>query len=298
MHYGNTAAKRIIPPLKKSFHKGQAGRIAVFGGSKDYTGAPYFSAMAATLLGADLSHVICSPEAAPVIKTYSPDLMVHPSITDFDSVLDRIHVLVVGPGLGRDPEMQNAAAQCIAAAKSRNLPLVVDADGLWLIQNQPEIIKGYSRAVLTPNVMEFQRLLDASGIYKNGNTDLQVLSNHLGVTIVQKGECDLIAYPGFAETVEVTTRGSPRRAGGQGDILSGCIATMLAWREAYHNNLWEHKNDLSDMDTELLALYGACSIVRRASSLAFETRFRAMQASDVLAKIGESYNSIFGAPRL
>jgi len=30
------------------------GRIAVIGGSEDYTGAPYFSAMASARLGADM----------------------------------------------------------------------------------------------------------------------------------------------------------------------------------------------------------------------------------------------------
>ncbi len=33
---------------------GQMGRIAVIGGSEDYTGAPYFSAMASARLGADM----------------------------------------------------------------------------------------------------------------------------------------------------------------------------------------------------------------------------------------------------
>lgn len=33
---------------------GQMGRVAVIGGSEDYTGAPYFSAMASARLGCDL----------------------------------------------------------------------------------------------------------------------------------------------------------------------------------------------------------------------------------------------------
>lgn len=36
---------------------GQLGRVAVIGGSKDYTGAPYFSAMASARLGCDM---VCS----------------------------------------------------------------------------------------------------------------------------------------------------------------------------------------------------------------------------------------------
>jgi len=33
----------------------------------------------------------------------------------------------------------------------------------------------------------------------------------------------------------VTERGSPKRSGGQGDILAGCTATMLSWAKAAEN---------------------------------------------------------------
>lgn len=46
--------RKMVPPLLAKFHKGQMGRIAVIGGSEDYTGAPYFSAMASARLGADM----------------------------------------------------------------------------------------------------------------------------------------------------------------------------------------------------------------------------------------------------
>ena len=37
-----------------------------------------------------------------------------------------------------------------AAARARELPLVIDADGLWLINQRPELVRGYRGAVLTP----------------------------------------------------------------------------------------------------------------------------------------------------
>lgn len=37
-----------------SENTGQLGRVAVIGGSEDYTGAPYFSAMASAKLGCDM----------------------------------------------------------------------------------------------------------------------------------------------------------------------------------------------------------------------------------------------------
>lgn len=50
----------IIPPLTFDSHKGQAGRIGIVGGSKNYTGAPYFAAISALKIGCDLAHVFCT----------------------------------------------------------------------------------------------------------------------------------------------------------------------------------------------------------------------------------------------
>ena len=56
--------------------------------------------------------------------------------------------------------MQEAAKTAISVARQQNMYLVIDADGLWLIQNEPEVVKGYRKAVLTPNVVEFGRLCE------------------------------------------------------------------------------------------------------------------------------------------
>jgi ATP-dependent NAD(P)H-hydrate dehydratase len=48
---------------------------------------------------------------------------------------DKQHVLVVGPGLGRDDHMQSCARIAFELAKEMDqLGVVVDADGLWLVQ--------------------------------------------------------------------------------------------------------------------------------------------------------------------
>ena len=71
-----------IPPLLNTAHKGSMGRIGVVGGSMDYTGAPFYSAMSALKFGADLSWVFCSQSSAIPIKSYSPELMVKPYYDD------------------------------------------------------------------------------------------------------------------------------------------------------------------------------------------------------------------------
>ena len=123
--YRTDAMARCILPMTSSSYKGSSGRVGVLGGSARYTGAPYYAAMAALKVGADLSFVFCAEEAAIPIKTYSPELMVAPvySAKKFDELkdgeekdaevpiqkmvkevvdmMDKLHCLVIGPGLGR-----------------------------------------------------------------------------------------------------------------------------------------------------------------------------------------------------
>nr|XP_045233374.1 ATP-dependent (S)-NAD(P)H-hydrate dehydratase isoform X7 [Macaca fascicularis] len=180
--------RNIIPPLSSTKHKGQDGRIGVVGGCQEYTGAPYFAAISALKVGADLSHVFCASAAAPVIKAYSPELIVHPvlfaeggnegplssnktfralssdspsAVDEVEKWLPRLHALVVGPGLGRDDVLLRNVQGILEASKARDIPVVIDADGLWLVAQQPALIQGYQKAVLTPNHMEFSRLYDA-----------------------------------------------------------------------------------------------------------------------------------------
>ena len=47
---------------------------------------------------------------------------------------DLQHVLVIGPGLGRDQHMQDCARIAFELAKGMEMGVVVDADGLWLVQ--------------------------------------------------------------------------------------------------------------------------------------------------------------------
>jgi ATP-dependent NAD(P)H-hydrate dehydratase len=57
-----------------------------------YTGAPYYAAMAALKTGADLAFCFCAHEAAVPIKCYSPELLVAPvySATEFDGVVQSL----------------------------------------------------------------------------------------------------------------------------------------------------------------------------------------------------------------
>lgn len=175
-------AAALVPALSRGLRKGDAGRVLIVGGSAAYTGAPFYAAMSALRTGADLVTVVTTPSASPIIKTYSPELIVLPILPESSSgeasslssaaFLDlvrphyeRSDAVIIGPGLGRDPVTMEACARLImilrwirggasssgggAASAPKLRPIVLDADALWLLSLAPSLLalpSGASRA--------------------------------------------------------------------------------------------------------------------------------------------------------
>lgn len=216
-------------------------------------------------------------------------------------MLPRLHVLVIGPGLGRDDITLKQVGAVIKAAKKRDppVPMVIDADALYLIQSEPDLVKGYKECILTPNVVEFDRLAKALDIdTKDGEPDkmCQKVANAMGgVCIIQKGQEDYISN-GVGTTVS-DTKGGLKRSGGQGDTLTGSLGTFLAWREAYHEGLWDvGKDKMSREETLLVAAFAGSIITRECSRRAFEKRGRSLQAADLTDEVHASFLTLIGEP--
>lgn len=181
-------------------------------------------------------------------------------------MLPRLHVVVIGPGLGRDPLMHDTLGRVLSAARDQLMPVVLDADALMIVQKHPELVKGNKSVVLTPNVVEFRRLCEALkvdvGSEASETAKVEALATALdGVTVVQKGGRDYISNG--KTTLAVDLQGGKKRSGGQGDTLTGSIATFLAWRKAYLERLWDVGKDPLDEDEMVgLAAFGGCCITK------------------------------------
>ncbi|KAK7467864.1 hypothetical protein BaRGS_00036901 [Batillaria attramentaria] len=300
----NTAnmVKAIIPPLTSELHKGEAGRIGIIGGCQEYTGAPYFAAISALKVGADLSHVFCTSGAAPVIKSYSPELIVHPildqpdAVREFEKWLPRLHTLVVGPGLGRDPAIMSTVSSMITSSKARGIPLVVDADGLFVITESPDLVMNYPTTLLTPNAVEFQRLFEKMVGERPSQVDesqnVKLLAQCFGnLTVLRKGMEDIVS-DGFT-VIMCSTDGSPRRCGGQGDLLSGSAAVFYNWALLKHNRKSDTESSQPLLGPGVLAGYMACRLTRECSRLAFLDQGRSMTTSDMITKIHLAFETLF-----
>ena len=56
--------------------------MAVIGGCREYTGAPFFAAISAMRAGADYGYVFCTKGAAGAIKNYAPEIIVIPCLIE------------------------------------------------------------------------------------------------------------------------------------------------------------------------------------------------------------------------
>eukprot|EP00949_MAST-11_sp_MAST-11-sp1_P004896 g4896.t1 len=292
--------REVAPPLDGTLHKGQAGRIGVLGGSLDYTGAPYYAGKAALRTGADLVYIATAVEATIPIKAYSPELMVSgiysaATLAGADAaereqeemnmlyrmsknILPRLHGLVIGPGLGRDPAVLRGASLIIAEARKIGIPMVIDADGLCLVNENPSILRGCANAVLTPNAHEYRRL--SQSLFSVEDAGLAKVTAALaGPVVFLKGDEDLVCSPGMAEPMRCKERGAPRRPGGVGDLLAGSLVTVLSWASRRNREPAQ-------------ACAAASALIRRASRLAFESKKRGMLAPDILEEIPQAFESL------
>ena len=286
----------------------------------DFTGAPYYAGSASLKFGGDLSYVFCAKQAAIPIKSYSPELMVT-SFYDDDAIwrssakgmaatviefFPRLHCLVIGPGLGRKEKVLEAVKAICVKAKETSLPLVLDADALYMLSlstGNLDIIKGYTKCIITPNVMEFDRLLNASKLCLPEDATqahkVIALAKYLeGPTVLVKGAEDLVA-DGVTDgrggwiVYQVEEKGSMRRSGGQGDILAGSLGTAFHWALNYpcEHDMGEEGGEVG-YRPGMNAAFLASIVVKRASAAAFKEHSRSMTSPDVLRMIGEAMHSI------
>merc|ERR1712117_134799 len=77
---------------------------------------------------------------------------------EIDKWLPKMDCVVVGPGLGKNQSMFGRISLVLQKIVALHIPVIVDGDGLWHIAQHPNTLKGYKRAVITPNYSELQYL--------------------------------------------------------------------------------------------------------------------------------------------
>ena len=217
-------SKYLFKPRRLNTHKGHYGHLLVIGGAPGYSGAARLCGEAALRCGAGLVSIACHPQVASCLNSSCPELMVRgvDQVPELEELLDQATVIALGPGLGRQPW----GRPLYQAVIDREVPLVLDADGLNLLAEEPIELPN---AILTPHPGEAARLLgsDSRSVQEDRFLAVQQLVKRYQAVVVLKGCGSLVGAPGQATGVCVA--GNPgMAAGGMGDVLTGVIGALLA----------------------------------------------------------------------
>ncbi|KEQ18246.1 bifunctional ADP-dependent NAD(P)H-hydrate dehydratase/NAD(P)H-hydrate epimerase [Endozoicomonas numazuensis] len=216
-----------VQPRARDLHKGDNGHVMVVGGNHGMPGAAIMSAEAALYCGAGRVTVATRQEHLLALAARRPELMASAvsGAKDLRLLMEGKDLVVVGPGLGRDSWTRELLTEVLKS----ECPIVVDADGLNIISEDPALLKDRKcPMILTPHPGEASRLLNTqiSTINADRIQAVKELFNKYDATVVLKGAGTLI-YDG--QIVSLCSDGNPGMAvAGMGDVLSGVIAALSA----------------------------------------------------------------------
>nr|KJR74002.1 MAG: NAD(P)H-hydrate epimerase [Thermoproteus sp. AZ2] len=231
LYVGPGDFRRLSFARRADSKKGDHGRVLIIGGSAEYSGAPMYVALASLRAGVDLA-ILAEPEpAAQAAKAYSPDLIAVPlkgdrlrpaHVEELIKLAERADAVAMGPGLGLEPETQEAVRMLFGRLLGRK-PLVIDADAIKALSGARAEGRG---VVFTPHAGEFKALTGAEAPTELRQR-MEVAKGEaakIGAVILLKGRYDVITD---GSRVRVNITGTPAMTvGGTGDVLTGLVAAF------------------------------------------------------------------------
>ncbi|MTT33144.1 NAD(P)H-hydrate dehydratase [Terrilactibacillus sp. BCM23-1] len=219
--------KHTLPVRDPFSHKGTHGKGLLIAGSQDMPGAAILSATSALRSGIGLLWLSIADKAKQTVCSRLPEVLFESrESTDFS----KYKGIAIGPGLGRSEDGEALLAQVLG---EKDIPLVIDADGLYHLTNHLSTLKTHQApVVLTPHPGEMATLTGKS--IKEVENDRfgisETFAKEHGVYLVLKGRNTIITSPSGEQVVNVS--GNPALAkGGSGDVLTGIIFAFLLQHE-------------------------------------------------------------------
>ena len=155
------------------------------------------------------------------------------TVEDLEKSLEWADVIALGPGIGKNEEALDCLEKVLRLSEK---PLLVDADGLNLLAEHPQLMElmasqGLSgrSLVLTPHVGELSRLTGETvdKLKENLQAWGRKLAKQLHAVVVAKDARTFICRGDQPICININGNSGMATAG-TGDVLAGVIAGMLA----------------------------------------------------------------------
>ncbi|MFG3252193.1 NAD(P)H-hydrate dehydratase [Streptomyces sp. NPDC048172] len=215
---------RLLPRPGAESDKYRRGVVGVAAGSATYPGAAVLAVAGALRGGAGAVRYLgeAGNVREQVIRTFPEVLLTEGPVRR----AGRVQAWTVGSGLGGG----SAARELVADVLTADVPVLVDADGLRLM-DVAAVRARTAPTVLTPHAGEAAALLGRGReeIEAARLTSVRELASLTGATVLLKGSTTLVADPDPAVPVRVNATGTGWLAtAGSGDVLSGVTGSLLA----------------------------------------------------------------------
>lgn len=229
----------LLPKRPINGHKGTFGHVLVLGGSRSFIGAPTFAAKAAIFGGAGLVSLAIPETIYAIVASQHPEFLYLPlaekeghfsseAVTQLSSKLPQYDTIVMGPGMSRFSEGEKWVVDFFKELEGQSV--VVDADALFLLRNQMDLIRAYKGDVIfTPHPGEMANLLNCSvkDVEERRLEIAESFARDNQLYLVLKGHRTIIATPDG--NMYINPHGHDALGkGGSGDVLAGLIASFLA----------------------------------------------------------------------
>jgi NAD(P)H-hydrate epimerase len=228
----------LLPVRKVRSNKGDFGKIMLFAGCSEMPGAASLACSAAYITGGGLVCACVLNDVAQVIFRWQREVTARilpgkngmycrESIKAAADDLNKSNVILIGPGLGRSPDVTEFVREIILLARA---PLVMDADALFAVSQDLNILKELKApCVITPHPGEMSRLTGASveDILDNTAGTACRFSKEYNVVTLLKDTHTVIAHPNGNFYINKTGNNALAKAG-TGDVLAGMIAGFIA----------------------------------------------------------------------
>ena len=281
--------KALLPERLIYGHKGSFGKVLLLAGSRGMTGAASLASQAALRSGAGLVFLGIPQSLNPIMEVKLTEVITLPlpetkaqtlseeAEEEIFRSINNFSVVGIGPGISRQLETQKLVRKIIEKSP---LPLVVDADALYALKEDPALFKKTnSPVVITPHPGELATLInqDIKYVLDNQLEISQEVASNLGLVVVLKGARTIIA-DNKGETYINIGDNSGMATGGSGDVLTGIICGLIA----------------QGADVFSAAIIGAY-VHSLAGNLAREIKGeRGMIAGDILSQVPQAFLSLEG----
>lgn len=254
--------REILPRRPRDAHKGTFGTAMVVAGSVNYTGAAILAGKAAYRAGAGLVTLAIPrplheslagqfPEATWLLLPHELGVIAASASNLLLENLERVTALLIGPGFGLDPETKEFIDRITGGSqhkktsgigfvpssvkeplllKDRNIPLVIDADGLKLLAQLEDWYRRLpENSILTPHPGEMAILTghSTSEIQSDRVKFAEDFAQKWEHIVVLKGANTVVSAPD-GSTVVIPVASPALARAGSGDVLAGLIVGLRA----------------------------------------------------------------------